>query len=448
MRPLRLAAVLAPLPFLFATPAFATSHEVPASVSVQAWIHPEAEGLRLIVRTPLEAMRDIEWPIDGPGFLELEGIEPLLREAARLWIVGYVTLFENGQVLDGLEVVRVRLSRPSDRSFSSWHDARAHLAAPPHDAGTELVWNQAHFDVELQVPIGDPGSRFSIDPKWAHLGVETTSVLHFLTPEGAERPFTYQGDPGVVHLDPRWHQAVWRFVKLGFAHILEGIDHLLFLLCLVIPFRRVLPLVPIVTAFTVAHSITLAAAVLGVAPAALWFPPLIEALIALSIVWMAVENMLQVHLGRRWLVAFAFGLVHGFGFSFLLRETLQFSGSHLWTALVAFNLGVELGQLAVLVVLVPALTWAFSRVPERAAVIVASAFVAHTGWHWMTDRAAAFMAYPLAWPVLDRAAVAAGMRWAMLALVCVGAAWALSHLARRYPMGPYRRTVVGPTSAP
>ena len=134
-----------------------------------------------------------------------------------------------------------------------------------------------------------------------------------------------------MRLDPRWHQAALRFVESGFLHILEGIDHLLFLLCLVIPFRRFGTLVLIVTSFTVAHSITLIAAAYGFGPDALWFPPLVETLIAISIVYMALENIVGSNVRRRWIIAFAFGLVHGFGFSFALRETLQFAGSHLLT---------------------------------------------------------------------------------------------------------------------
>ena len=188
----------------------------------------------------------------------------------------------------------------------------------------------------------------------------------------AERVFEYLGDPGLVRLDPRWHQAALRFVALGFEHILDGIDHLLFLLCLVLPFRKLKPLVIIVTSFTVAHSITLIASAIDLAPGALWFPPLIETLIAASIVYMALENIVGVtNVTRRWVITFAFGLVHGFGFSFALRETLQFAGSHLLTSLLAFNVGVELGQLLVLALLIPALHFAFRRVvAERMGIII------------------------------------------------------------------------------
>src|SRR4030095_5610955 len=99
----------------------------------------------------------------------------------------------------------------------------------------------------------------------------------------------------------------------------------LFLFCLVIPLRRLRPLVSVITAFTLAHSITLIGSALGLAPSALWFPPLIEALIALSIVYMAFENIVGARFQRRWIIAFAFGLVHGFGFAFALRESMQFA---------------------------------------------------------------------------------------------------------------------------
>src|SRR5262249_24080378 len=159
-------------------------------------------------------------------------------------------------------------------------------------------------------------------------------------------------------------------------------------LCLVIPFRRMRALVVIVTAFTVAHSLTLIGSAYGLAPEALWFPPLVETLIATSIVYMALENIVGARqLQRRWVITFAFGLVHGFGFSFALRETLQFAGSHLLTSLLSFNVGVEFGQLLVLILLVPALQALFTYVvDERMGTIILSALVAHTAWHWTGER--------------------------------------------------------------
>ena len=232
------------------------------------------------------------------------------------------------------------------------------------------------------------------------------------------------GNPGVVHLDPRWHQAAWSFVKSGFWHILDGADHLLFLFCLVIPFRRFRTLIPVVTAFTAAHSITLIASAYDMAPGGLWFPPLIETLIAASIVYMALENIVVTAPRRRWIMTFGFGLVHGFGFSFALRDTLQFAGSHLLTSLLAFNVGVELGQIAVLVLMIPAIDLLFRQVmAERIGTIILSALAAHTAWHWMTDRYDQLSRFPVSLPVLDAAFFAAVMRWAMLAVAAAGLIW-------------------------
>lgn len=403
-----------------------------------AFVKPEAHQLRVILRVPLEAMRDIDFPLRGPGYLDIRRAEPLLGQAARVWLAGSISLYEGYKPLSAARIVATHISLPSDRSFTAYDKALAHLAAAPVDSSTDLYWKQALLDVLIEYPIASPTSRFSIDPTLARLGVHTRTVLRFLPPNGDERAYEYIGDPGLVRLDPRWHQAALRFVSLGFRHILDGIDHLLFIFCLVIPFRRIRPLIEIVTSFTAAHCLTLIASALGFAPGALWFPPLIEVLIALSIVYMAFENIVGPRLKRRWLVAFGFGLVHGFGFSFALRESLQFAGSHLATSLLAFNVGVELGQILVLLLAIPALSLLFRFVvAERMGTIILSALVAHTAWHWMLDRAGVLRQYPVRWPSMDAGFALALVRLLMLLLVAVAVAWGLSasvaRLAGRVP---------------
>jgi hypothetical protein len=164
---------------------------------------------------------------------------------------------------------------------------------------------------------------------------------------------------------------------------------------------------------------------LNVAPDALWFPPLIETLIAASILYMALENIVGMKsMERRWIITFAFGLVHGFGFSFALRETLQFAGSHLLTSLVSFNVGVELGQLAVLIVFVPVLHLLFKYVvAERVGIIILSAFGAHTAWHWLGDRFETLRQYSV--PELDAATLASALRWTMVVVAVAGVVWLL-----------------------
>jgi hypothetical protein len=103
---------------------------------------------------------------------------------------------------------------------------------------------------------------------------------------------------------------------------------------------------------------------------------------------MAIENVLKPNLERRWVVTFVFGLVHGFGFSFLLQAKLQFAGAHLLTSLLAFNVGIELGQLLVLAIVIPVLAWLtrLGRFTEKALTLFLSLVVGHTAWHWMTER--------------------------------------------------------------
>ena len=413
-------------------PVRVAGHEIPNEVTVQTFLRPEGQRLILLVRAPLKAMRDMDVPRRPDGFLDFTRVDPVLRDAATLWIGDYVRLYENDRLLGQPQVLAARVSLPSDRSFQqSYETALAHVMGPrlPHD--TELYWEQGLLDVAFAYPIESERSEFSISPGLTRLGLRVNVVLRLLLPGGSERMFDLHGDPGVVKLDPRWYHAALRFVTEGFFHILDGIDHLLFLFCLVIPFRRFMPLAAIVTAFTVAHSITLIASALGVAPGALWFPALVETLIAMSIVYMALENITAPALQRRWLITFGFGLVHGFGFSFALRETLQLAGSHVLTALLAFNVGVELGQLLVLVFLIPALDLLFRYgIRERIGTIILSALVAHTGWHWMLERGDALRQYRFEWPVLDLLLLASLLRWLMLLLIIGGALWLLRGMVR------------------
>jgi HupE / UreJ protein len=418
------------------------AHEIPNEVTVQTFLRPEGQSLVFLVRAPLKAMRDVDIPLLPNGFLDLTKVGPTLEDAAMLWIGDFVELYEDGRPLGKPKVAAARVSLPSDKTFASFAEAQTGISGPRLADDTELYWQDGLLDVRFEYPIRSDRARFAVRPGLTRLGVQVNVVLRLLMPDTPERVFDVHGDAGLVELDPRWYQAVLRFTRDGFFHILDGIDHLLFLLCLVIPFRRLRPLVAVVTAFTLAHSITLIASAFDMAPTALWFPPLIETLIAASIVYMAIENITGAHLERRWIVTFGFGLVHGFGFSFALRESLQFAGSHLLTSLLAFNLGVELGQLLVLLVLLPVLAWLLGRVVnERMGTILLSALVAHTAWHWLVERWAVLMRFGWQWPDLDATFAVALLRWAMLAVLAALAAWIV-----RPAFGRQAKDVGTPTS--
>ena len=418
-----LAAVLALLCLAASRPLYA--HDIPSDATVQMFFKPAGNHLNILVRVPLKTMRDVDFPERGQGYLDFDRVDPALREGAMLWISDFIDVYENDARLPKPRVVETRLSLESDPSFASYDQALAHVTGPKLTNQTAIFWDQLMLDVLFEYPIQSDQSRFSIHPDLDRLAARVVIALRFLPPNGAVRAFEFLGDPGLVRLDPRWFQAAGEFVKLGFFHILDGTDHLLFLFCLVIPFRRLRALIPVVTSFTIAHSITLIASAYNLAPDALWFPPLIETLIATSIVYMALENIVGgATVQRRWAITFGFGLVHGFGFSFALRQTMQFAGSHLLTSLLSFNVGVELGQLLVLALMIPALDLLFRYVvAERMGTIILSAIVAHTAWHWMTDRYQAFRQYQFQWPALEAAPLAKDLRLLMLIVVAAGIVW-------------------------
>ncbi|HEX7127996.1 MAG TPA: HupE/UreJ family protein [Thermodesulfobacteriota bacterium] len=397
----------------------AAAHDIPDRISMHAFVKPEGNRLHLLVRVPLTLLLNLNLPKRGPGYLDLAHVDGPLAAAAEAAARDF-EVRADGTRLDHVRVAG-RISQSSDRAFESYDRALALIEGPKLPEDTDVFWNQGFFDVHLEYPIESDRAEFTLTVHTGQgLGNRLVVDVHFLPPDGGERIYVVQGGAGTLSLDPRWYQAAWFFVGSGIHHILGGIDHLLFLVCLVLPFRRLgWDLVGVVTAFTVAHSITLLAAAYGLVPSVAWFPPLVETLIAASIVYMAIENVLAPNLSRRWLVTGLFGLVHGFGFSFVLGEELQFAGSHLLLSLFAFNLGVEIGQLLVLVVLLPALVWIGRRpVAARYAPIVVSVLVGHTAWHWMMERAEVLTEVP--WPEPDADLAVAAARVLAPILVAAG----------------------------
>lgn len=425
-------------------------HDIPYDVTVQAFVKAEGHRLRLLVRVPLEAMQDFNFPQNEQGNLDIAAADFMLRDAIMLWVGDELTVYEEDRLLTDQRLVKIQVSLPDDRSFATYDEALARVMGPrlPTDVG--VFWRDAMFDALFEYTIDSDESAFSTDLTLARLGLRTITVLRLVLPDGTVRPFEYSGNPGLVRLDPRWHQAMLRFVVLGFEHILDGIDHLLFLACLVIPIRRFGPLVAIVTSFTVAHSVTLIASAFDLAPDAIWFPPFVETIIALSIVYMAIENIVGITFQRRWLITFAFGLVHGFGFSFALRETLQFAGSHLLMSLLSFNLGVELGQLLVLLVLVPTLGLLFRFVVgDRIGTILLSVIVIHTAWHWTSERALQLSQYPFRFqlPEVNMALFEIFVRWTILGLIILGLLWLMHLIFPRPNLGQAEPNVRAPRAS-
>lgn len=417
---------------LFSCPA--SAHIVPVDALVQMYMKPQGHTLKVLIRMPLKSDLDADWPRRSDGAVDLAHVNFALRTATTVSLLEQLKIYENGKLLTKPRIVNTRISLNSDRSFVTYKKALAHVTGPPlPPKTTSIYWQQSKLDALVEYPIKSDRSSFSIHAAFNRLALHEVTTLQFLEPNGVSRAFELNGDAGLVPLKPSWFYAAGRFVVMGIKHILSGIDHLLFLFCLVIPFRRIRPLIPVVTAFTVAHSITLIGSAYGYAPNELWFPPLIEMLIAMSIIYMALENIIVEHPTQRWVITFFFGLVHGFGFSFILRNTMQFAGAHVLTSLLSFNVGVEIGQLFVLALYVPALNFFFNHVvakQQRLGTIILSALAAHQAWHWMENRYDALSQFPF--PTITAAGIVSTLRWLTVLVVVAALVWAVSVVTKRW----------------
>ena len=393
----------------------AAAHDAPQRAVMNAFVKVEEHGAHLVVRVPLDLLSSVHFPMIGRE-IDLKTAGPASQRTLD-GLAHDIAIWEgDAQLL--VSSAKGRLSLPSDRSFASYQEAIAHVSEPL-EPETVVYYDQGYFDAQLTYRIQSPGAGFSIRTLVAaELRDQVKLAIRYLPRDGASSAFLISPASGRVALNPAWYQAAGEFAVLGTEHILTGVDHLLFLLCFVIPLLSLRTVVPIVTSFTVAHSFTLLGSAYGVAPSGAWFPPFVETAIAASIVYMALENIVGADLGRRWLVTGLFGLIHGFGFSYGLKENLQFAGNHLVVSLLSFNVGIELGQLAVLAVMLPVLALVRRYVlAERVGVIVLSALVGHTGWHWMIDRGETL--WKARWPKLDLAAFATLSRWAIGVLAAV-----------------------------
>lgn len=289
------------------------------------------------------------------------------------------------------EVAPEELEAARDR-IAGYLDARVELKADGGHARASLlglgVWRDGdgfpHLEARLRYPAPGPVDTLAIQVRvLTDLYADHRNLAEieyagrrdqFLFQHGGR----YEGARGAARL----LRTAREFVLLGVEHIFTGYDHLLFLFGLLLVGRGLRDLVLIVTSFTVAHSLTLALATLG------WLHPsgrLIEAAIALSIAYVGLENLLVREVRHRWRLTFAFGLVHGFGFASVLQE-MELPRSGLAVSLLTFNLGVELGQVAIVAALWPLLRL-LQRSPHRVLVTrLASSLIVAMGLYWLQQR--------------------------------------------------------------
>jgi hypothetical protein len=163
---------------------FSFAHDIPADITIQSFLKPQGQRLHFVVRVPLKAMRDIEFPKRGPGYLDLARVDEYLRDGAIQWISNFTEIEEGDARLAQPKVVDARVSVESYKSFASYDEAVAHITGPRLPNSLDLYWDQAMLDVLFEYPIQSDRSDFSIHPAFERLGLRVVTVLRFMPPAG------------------------------------------------------------------------------------------------------------------------------------------------------------------------------------------------------------------------------------------------------------------------
>ncbi|MEP2530777.1 HupE/UreJ family protein [Shimia sp.] len=295
-------------------------------------------------------------------FVNFDQLRPNATNLGELAQAGFE--FElNGKRMPGT-VEKVHLYRVgSQPEFATLDEAHASfntIANIPENP-PKLYVGDAVVDVVLRYDTGTPVRSYTVSSN-LNPGLpdqEFTANLILDYGPGGAKVFRSRGlmlEP--VEISRSSLSAVGTFILEGVRHILEGLDHVLFIVCLVVGAARLRSLLWRVTGFTLGHSVTLAVGFFGFVPSGAWFVPAIEAGIALSIIYAGAiairpSRVRGENERSTFVVTCAIGLLHGLGFSFVLQNILQVTSPNIWQSLLAFNIGVELGQLAIVLAVWP-----------------------------------------------------------------------------------------------
>lgn len=330
---------------------------------VLAWLVGEAQADGSVAPAPYTDNR--QGPEQLLHFIDFEAFAADPEGLGRLVEQGH-DFAAGGRRLAG-RVEQVTLHRALEQPpFATLEEAMAAVGegAGPEDG--ELPVGETVVDVVLRYAaegsLGAYDLSSTLDPGLE--GQDETANLILDHYPGETLVFRKQGllaEPVAVRRSPL--AAAWTFVYEGIRHILEGTDHVLFVLCMALGAATLSDILWRVTGFTVGHSLTLMLGILGYVPAAPWFVPAVESGIALSIIYAGGIAVLAGGGRGRFVlpVTTALGLLHGLGFSFVLNDILRGDSPHLWVSLLSFNLGVEVGQVAIVLVALPPLWWISRR---------------------------------------------------------------------------------------
>ena len=348
-----------------------------------------ADGLRVYLRTPMPYLvADRIGPVGADGLPKPAPYTTnRLEDGKPVHYLDPEALRRDPKGLGRFAAEGFRLTAGDERLKATVEQLRAHPigAVPPFatlEEARAVFTSQAVYaaeagpayvgdivlDIILRYETGAPVYEYavssSLDPGLP--GQEKTANLILDYGPGDTKVFRARGllnEP--VAISRSLWAAIATFIQEGVRHILEGWDHVLFVLCLALGASRLKSLVWRATGFTLGHSVTLAIGFFGYVPSGLWFVPSVELGIALSIIYAAAIAVVARRDENRselgpFLVTTGIGLLHGLGFSFVLREVLQVDSPNIWQSLLAFNLGVEVGQILIILI-----AWPLFRLVER-----------------------------------------------------------------------------------
>ena len=410
---MRFAILLSLLAALIAAALPASAHFSEGTKVRTIIVSTAGDGIRLQVRSPLPLIfaseivtaQQTRVPLSSPLLaFEQTGGGPRFRvlmdrlEADPLWsdLVQRALVWSVNGVEVAPDLIRWRvLAREDGAAFTTPADASMALDGPssrldPVFRDAVAVWEMrlpgTPRDAALSVGAGVPEMPLPADVEIDNLIVDARDVGG---DGGDGQAVTVAGQlmtPFVI--DGSLFGTLRHFAAQGVLHILEGLDHVLLVVCLGLGAGASWRLAWLVTAFTLGHSVTLAAAVFGYVPEAAWFIPAVELGIAGTVLFAAVAGLM------RWpgttVAVLAIGLLHGFGFSFVLGEILGPGAPNLVPALAGFNVGIEAGQLSILAATLGAV-WLVGRFGTRGSRITRSAVLTGIGAiaaFWMVERTA------------------------------------------------------------
>jgi len=307
----------------------------------------------------------------SPG--EIRGVfdgtaEQLLSRISLFSVIGVQEVSQ----ADAIRLILIDLEVPEVGNPELPRRSKLILDTTLNHLNNPLFWRLDPLFGDSVVRVRDPVSKQILGAQLISTG-QTSSPI-----------FLQQGQPTQLQ-EGSWTDVFTRYLVIGFQHILPlGTDHILFIVGLFLLSSRVAPLLLQITAFTVAHTLSLALSMLDVIRLS---PSVVEPLIALSIVYVAIENILTNRI-RTWRIAivFAFGLLHGLGFAGLLQD-IGVAPGRFMTSLIAFNVGVEFGQLAVVAICFLAVAWWAQRTWYRSRIVIpASSAIALIGAFWVFER--------------------------------------------------------------